>query len=266
VSDARRESGPDFVGVGVQRAGSTWVASVLRQHPQVWLREKEISFFTRHYHKGWRWYEDHFAGRGGRAAGEFSVNYFYAPRPHGTRREFYPWWNPRRALQFWRTLPSPRDMLAARYPGLRVFVVLRNPVERAWSHYWYWMGRRTRPGRHWIPKRTASFERMFRADGRWIATQGCYADHLAHWRERFPGMGVFFYDDLRADPAAFARALYRFVQVDPDFAPETGKRLNAREYAPLPPALRRMLSLHYREQVERLEPMVGRDLSDWLAD
>ena len=50
-----------------------------------------------------------------------------------------------------------------------MFVVLRNPVDRAWSHYAYWMGRRTRPGRHWIPKRTASFERMFRDDGRWIA-------------------------------------------------------------------------------------------------
>ena len=60
---ARREVGPDFVGVGVQRAGSTWVAEMLRQHPEVWMREKEISFFTRHYHRGWDWYEAHFAGR-----------------------------------------------------------------------------------------------------------------------------------------------------------------------------------------------------------
>jgi hypothetical protein len=106
---------------------------------------------------------------------------------------------------------------------------------------------------------------MFRDDGRWIATQGCYADHLAHWRERFPGIGVFFYDDLRERPAEFVRALYAFVQVDPDFTPQAGERLNAREYAPMPPELRRRLTLHYREQVQRLEPMVGRDLSAWLA-
>jgi hypothetical protein len=261
---ARREAGPDFVGIGVQRAGSTWLADVLRQHPEVWMPRKEISFFTRHYHRGWDWYEAHFALRAGRAAGEFSVNYFYAPRPDASRREFYPRWNPRRALQFWRQQPSPRDSLARRYPELRVFVVLRNPVERAWSHYWYWRWRRTRR-RHLIPKRVVPFERMFEDDGRWIATQGRYADHLAHWREAFPGIGVFFYDDLCQRPAELARALYRFVGVDPGFEPRIDLRLNARGYEPMPAALRRALALHYREQVERLQPMVGRDLSGWLA-
>ncbi len=262
----RREVGPDFVGVGVQRAGSTWVTQVLRQHPQVWMRRKEISFFTRHYHRGWGWYEGHFADRQGRAAGEFSVNYFYAPRPDSTRREFYPWWNPRRKLQFWRPLPSPRDALAQRYPGLRVFVVLRNPVERAWSHYWYWRSRRTRPRRRLVPKRLVPFERMFRDDGRWIATQGCYADHLAHWRQAFPDLGVFFYDDLRERPAELARALYRFVGVDPGFVPKTDERINARSYEPMPAELRRQLIAHYRAQVERLQERVGRDLSAWLAE
>lgn len=256
-----REVGPDFVGVGVQRAGTTWVAEVLRQHPGVWMREKEISFFTRHYHRGWDWYEAHFAGREGRRAGELSVNYFYAPRPDSTRREFYPLWNPRRRLQFWRRMPSPRDELARRYPSLRVFVVLRNPVERAWSHYWYWRARRRRGG-----KRSVPFERMFRADGRWIETQGRYADHLAHWREAFPEMGVFFYDDLRERPAELARSLYRFVGVDPGFAPRTEAWINTRTVEPLPPALRRELAAHYRAQVERLEAMVGRDLSAWLAN
>jgi hypothetical protein len=263
AAEARREAGPDFVGVGVQRAGTTWAAHVLAEHPQVWMPKKEISFFTRHYHKGWPWYEQHFAGRDGRAAGELSVNYFYAPRPDGSRREFYPWWNPRRTLQFWRELPSPRDRLADRYPGLRVFVLLRNPVERAWSHYAYWRYRRTRRARI-LPKRLAPFERMFHDDGRWIATQGCYADHLARWRERFPGIGVFFYDDLCEAPLGFARELYRFVGVDPDFAPRTDLRPNAREYEPLPEGIRRTLVAHYREQILRLGKMVGRDLSSWL--
>jgi hypothetical protein len=258
-------AGPDFVGVGVQRAGSTFLADLLEQHPGVWMPRKEISFFTRHYHRGWDWYESHFADRRGRRAGELSVNYFYAPRPHAASREYYPWWNPRRQLTFWRRLASPRDELARRYPGLRVFVVLRDPVERAWSHYWYWYGRRTRPGRHWIPKRTAPFERMFRDDGRWIATQGFYADHLAHWREKFPELAVFFYEDLRERPEQLARELYRFVGVDPDFAPEREGRINAREYEPMPAALRRRLVEYYRPQVERLQALVGRDLSAWLA-
>jgi hypothetical protein len=257
---ARREVGPDFLGVGVQRAGSTWVTNVLRQHPQVWMRRKEISFFTRHYHRGWGWYEKHFAGRDDRTAGEFSVNYFYAPRPDSTHREFYPRWNPRRKVQFWRELPSPRHALARRYPDLRVFVVLRNPVDRAWSHYWYWRSRRAHSRKRVVP-----FERMFADDGRWIDTQGRYADHLAHWQQVFPRMGVFFFDDLRERPAEFACELYRFVGVDPHFAPKTSERINARPYEPMPPELRRALVAHYGDQVERLQEMVGRDLSGWLS-
>ena len=264
---ARREIGPDFVGVGVQRAGSTFVADLLRQHPQVWMREKEISFFTRHYHRGWDWYEAHFADRRGRAAGEFSVNYFYAPRPDSTRREFYPWWNPRRKLQFWRKLPSPRDALAARYPGLRVFVVLRNPVERAWSHYWYWIGRRTR-----APDATRS-----RSGPR--PSSACSATTGAGLRRRdvmritsrtggrpSRSIGVFFYDDLRARPAELARALYRFVGVDAGFAPKIDARSTRATTRRCPSSCAARLIAHYREQVERLEPMVGRDLSGWLAE
>jgi hypothetical protein len=68
-----RESGPDFVGVGVQKSATTWVADVLEQHPGVLLRRKEINFFVRHFHRGWGWYESYFADKQGRMAGELSV-------------------------------------------------------------------------------------------------------------------------------------------------------------------------------------------------
>lgn len=255
-----RDRGPDFVGVGVQRSGTTWVAQVLAQHPGVFLPKKEISFFVRYFNKGYGWYESFFERRDGRMAGELSVNYGYSPRPNGASREFYPNWNPRRTLQFWRRRPSARDELHARYPDLRVFFMFRNPVERAWSHYWLWRRRRERNHKRVVP-----FERMFADDGRWIHTQGLQADLLLHWRGRFPDAGVFFYDDLCQDPEQLARDLYHFVGVDESFEPRLRAGVNASRKPEMPRSVRAMLLRTYRDPIQRLEQLTDRDLSAWMA-
>lgn len=255
-----RERGPDFVGIGVQKCGTTWLADVLDQHPDVLIRDKEVSFFVRYFHRGWNWYERHFEDKAGRVCGEISVNYIYSPRPDSTHLEFYPNWNPRRSLYFWRRHPAARDELAARYPGLRVFAMFRSPVDRAWSHYWMWRRRRERNRKRVVP-----FERMFADDGRWMRTQGHYDVLVARWRERFPELGIFFYDDIQGDPKALARSLYDFVGVAPAFEPDLGRRVNAGRYEPMPPALRARVAEEYRDSVLRFSELAGRDLSHWLA-
>jgi hypothetical protein len=147
-----------------------------------------------------------------------------------------------------------------RYPGLRVFALFRNPVDRAWSHYAMWRERRERNDKRVVP-----FERMFADDGRWIRTQGLYAHWLDHWRERFPDFGVFLYDDIVNDPKTLARELYRFVGVDPAFEPELDRRVNeGRAKAPIPDAVRALLRDTYRDEVLRFQQRIGRDLGAWL--
>ena len=51
--------GPDFVGVGMQKCGTSWLAEMLAQHPDVLVRKKEINFFVRFYRKGYGWYDHH---------------------------------------------------------------------------------------------------------------------------------------------------------------------------------------------------------------
>ena len=207
-----RDQGPDFVGVGVQKSGTSWLIQALQQHPAIYVKKKEISFFVQNFHRGYEWYHSFFAEKDGRLAGELTVSYFIAPRPNPSRKEFYPRWNPRRRLLFWRRQPSARDELHRRYPGIRIFAIFRNPVERAWSHYWFWRKRKERIGK---AHRVVQFENMFANDGRWIYSYGCYARTLRYWREVFPDMGVFFFDDLKADAISLRGRVLTFLGADP---------------------------------------------------
>ena len=66
---------------------------------------------------------------------------------------------------------------------------------------------------------------MFDDDGRWIRTYGFYADLIAYWREAFPDMAVYFYDDVKSDPMGFVREIYRFIGVNDSFKPEVERKL-----------------------------------------
>ena len=261
-SVASGTEGPDFVVVGVQKSGTTWLGEMLAQHPGVLMRKKELDFFIRFYHKGYDWYHRWFADRNGRRAGEITQTYIISPRPDSTHREFYPSWNPRRALMFWRKQPSARDELKSHYPEVRVCAIFRDPASRAWSSYWSRRRRKERLG-----KRYVSFEKMWNDDGRWIRTRGFYADQLAYWREAFPDFGVFFYEDIKSDPVGLLQSVYRFVGADDTFVPtDYAREVNKTHYDhnPIPPETRAMLIDYYRDQIEGFQEMTGRDLSSWL--
>ena len=53
---------PTFLGIGVPRAGTTWLHQLLSAHPDVFLpsRRKEVRFFDRHHEEGQGWYEGFF--------------------------------------------------------------------------------------------------------------------------------------------------------------------------------------------------------------
>lgn len=253
-----RAAGPDFVGIGVPKSGTSWLGKCFAQHPQLSLGEKEIAFFTRHFHRGYEWYHRHFEGKAGRLAGEITPTYYITPRQDISRKEFYPSWNPRRALTFWRRLPDAARELAERYPGIKVFLVLRDPADRAWSYYWHWRKRKDK-----LEKAVPTFERMFADDGRWIRSCGYYAPRLRHWLGIFPDMKVLIHDDLKVDEAGLLRSVYEWLGVDASIPPPHRGATNPGKYERLAPELRRKLVDEYRPHVEELEELLGRDLSAW---
>ena len=107
---------PDFIVIGAQKAGSTSLYHYLTLHPQIYSASlKEILFFDYNYSNGLGWYRTHFplACRFNQQAitGEASPDYLY--HPHAAER------------------------IASILPDIKLIVLLRNPVDRAISHYWW---------------------------------------------------------------------------------------------------------------------------------
>lgn len=111
--DARGGCLPDFLGIGVQKGGTTTLQRLLEQHPGVFLpASKEQHFFTLHYAEGEQWYRQRFIGADPQqCCGEITPYYLFHPE-------------------------APRRIRAL-VPGVRLIVLLRDPVERALSQYFH---------------------------------------------------------------------------------------------------------------------------------
>lgn len=118
----------DFLGVGAEKCGTTWLADMLRQHPQVFVpEEKELHYFNRkfvefpnldnfNFDKPIDWYLSFFKDAApGQAKGEICPTYLWDLEASARIRDFE--------------------------PRLKILVLLRNPIERTFSAYRYYQQR-----------------------------------------------------------------------------------------------------------------------------
>lgn len=170
----------DVVIIGAPRSGTSTIARWMGSHPGAYLpQRKEVGYFDLHYDKGREWYDSMFAPGGDDAV-----------RVDATPAYLY--------------LDRALDRLAKDAPHVQLIVILREPVDRVWSHYWY---------NHGLGIDARTFERVLAREirdpsnaprGLPIGYLACsrYADRLERYMVRFPRdqLLVLFYDDLRSDP------------------------------------------------------------------
>ncbi|WP_182523393.1 sulfotransferase family protein [Nocardioides dongkuii] len=185
---------PNFLYVGPDKAGSSWLHEMLLKHPDAYLTPaKDLYFFDRYYDRGLEWYAAQFrAARGEAVVGEVCQDYLFHPEA---------------AARIHATLGP-----------VKVMVCLRDPVDRAWSSYLYMR-------KHGIGPDTFAEALESRPE---LLEHGRYATGLDRFLERFPRhlvhVGVF--DDLEADPQGFLDAVTDFLEIDP--LPLEAKDLAAR--------------------------------------
>jgi hypothetical protein len=204
VSDDVTTTGrlPDFLILGAAKSGTTSLSAWLDARADVFVPpQKELHFFSRddQWARGVSHYTDAFDPAGARLAGEATPNYL--ARDEVTVRA------------------------AQTVPDARLIALLREPVDRAWSHHSY---------DRELGIADVSFDDVAASvgtpDEHWYLEQGRYLRHLARWCEQFPRdhLLVLWFDDLRDRPLDTYRTVCEFLDLDPAVVPdEVGSVRNA---------------------------------------
>ncbi len=200
---------PDFLIIGAQKCGTTSLYVYLNQHPQILpAAQKELHFFDLNYAQGIDWYLSQFPTKNEEKTtltGESSPYYIFHP------------WVPQRVKQL--------------FPNIKLIVLLRDPVERTWSHYHH----EVRWGFETLDFEAAidsEAERLngelekLRADPNYYSfnhqhytylSRGIYVEQVQAWLELFPRNQFLILnsEDFYANPAATLKQTLAFLGLSP---------------------------------------------------
>jgi hypothetical protein len=243
---------PDFLIIGTMKGGTTSLFQYLAKHPAIRppLR-KEIKYFDLHYRQGPGWYRAHFPTRfkmDGGITGEATPYYMFHP------------FAPKR--------------IAADLPHVRLIAILRNPVDRAYSHYNHMM----RVGRESLSfeealdreeERLAGELEKIKADPAYSTfkhlhysyqARGRYAEQLQNWLALFPKSQMVFLssEELYTSPATLYGKAIEFLGLSP-WEPEGFKVFKQGAYEDIPSHLRARLAKYFEPHNRRLYDLVGTD-------
>ncbi len=186
---------PDFLVLGGMRCGTTSIYEWLREHPQIALppNKKGVYYFSRHYDKGLQWYSDFFKNARGKCKGEVTSYYLYSDK-------------------------CPQRIFKTK-PDVKLIVILRNPVERAYSEFKFHI------------KENGQFQAfdMFLSQKPEATIKGLYYKHISKYLEYFPKeqFQIIIFEEMISHPKASIRQIFNFLGVDADFTPNSlEKRAN----------------------------------------
>ena len=211
---------PDFLLIGAPKAGTTALFTAIGRHQRVYLpAKKEPSFFSyadrsfdykgpgalRHYNKftlDAAAYQELFSAcPESSVTGEASVMYLYCIQA------------PQKAHQW--------------IPQAQLFVILRHPVERAYSQFLHLRQEGMEPLTNFQDAFRASEER---AAARWrpwfyYKQRGFYGAHIMRWLEYFPReqLMILFYEDWMTNPAEMLNAIWQRLGLNTISTPKITK-------------------------------------------
>lgn len=272
---------PTFLGIGAPRCGTTWLHHLLSDHPDVYVpvRRKEVEFFNEYYDRGLQWYEQFFPSETEavryQAIGEISPRYLY----HA----------------------SCPERIASVPSITRLILMVRNPVERAYSNYGFFVQHMNFRGSFedflsrepWAVQlgfyslRLKDYLRYFSRDQVLVllfeqavtdvsGTKDALACFLEIASERFSAMvgatrvNASFVPKARLASALYTKAFYKLRQWNLDWISKLMRKLGVERLlsqgGQLPP-MREETWLHlaeiYAGEIEEFESLLQVDLACW---
>ncbi len=235
---------PEFLIVGAQKAGTTSLYNCLKQHPAIVpARTKEIHYFSQHFDKGLDWYLEHFPERASdKISGEASP--FYLFHPGSAKR------------------------IASQLPDIKIIILLRNPTQRAISHY-HQQARRHHEKLPMMEAFLAENERIGNAWNKLLAgkqlsgmkiqqcsylKRGEYLEQILRYEQYFsPGqICILESSDFFDHPQAVLGKVFTFLNIDPHFVPADLWPRKPGNYEHADPAVLTFLNQHFASHNEAL--------------
>lgn len=256
---------PDFLIIGAQRAGTTSLFQYLASHPDVTPSfPKEVHYFTNQYQRGPGWYRSHFPlaawrtavqRRGRRPLLTGEATPYYLAHPHAAQR-------------------VRQDL-----PDARLIVLLRNPVDRAYSHYQHEVasGIETLTFADALARegdRLNSELAKIKQDEGYLSfnyqhfsylERGIYAEQIARWLEHFgrEQLLILCSEEFSAQPARTFKRVIRFLGLRP-WEPDCFKRYHQSGARALDAETRARLVAYFSPHNRRLRDNLGIDFG-WDA-
>jgi hypothetical protein len=248
---ADRRAKPDFIIIGVQKGGTSTLFEYLKQHPDIKTAVfKEVHYYDHHYHKGIKWYKSFFpVAKKNKSVlyGEASPYYFFHP-----------------------LVP---ERLYNDSPNIKLILLLRDPIDRAYSHYQM----ERRKGR----EKLKSFEEAISKEAERIEmgynaiingekfynynhhvysylSRGCYDEQVKRWLRYFKKeqLLVIKSEDFFASPYENLERIYQFLEV-PVIFPKNLQIKNQGSYNPVDQNTLNRLQDYYRSHNKVLSQILG---------
>ncbi len=255
---ARHRLEPALIVVGAQRCGTTTLYRVLSEHPDI-VRptfSKGIFYFDINYGRGPRWYRGH-----------FPIAAIARRRVRGAEPMAF------ESSGYYSFHPLAAARIGSDLPGVRLVIMVRDPVERAYSAYKHELARgfetetferaleleperlRGEVERMSVDPDYESFDHRHHA----YVTRGQYAEQIERLRAAVGADHVYVMDadDFFADPGTQVAELFGWLGLTP-WTPSKVEQWNARPGDALTPELRERLRAHYEPHDARLAELTGR--------
>lgn len=214
---------PNFLIIGAGRTGTTSLYNYLKQHPQIYMSPvKEPRFFAyenehpvfngpvggvtlKEYSTNLQAYESLFSDVAGETAiGEASVDYFY--------------------------IPESAERIKRHIPDAKLILILRQPVERAYSQFWARVAIGIEPLTDFSEAMRAEEERI---QNNWppqyhYKSKSFYSSALKRFYQTFDRhqIRVYMHEEYNKNPLAVLQDIFEFLEVDNTFEPDLSRRYN----------------------------------------
>jgi hypothetical protein len=247
---------PHFLIIGAQKCGTTSLSIYLIQHPQVCAKiTKRTSFFDIYFQKGLNWYYNQFPLiklNKLKITGEASPYYLF--HPHAPKR------------------------IAKILPNVKLIVILRNPVDRAYSHYYHQVKMKTE---------SLSFRQAIEEENKkrlepelikmlqnenyhslpyqyysYLA-RGRYIEQLQTWMNFFPFKQflVINSEDFFTNQILYFKMFLVFLRLSPYQLKKKYKKENSNNYPKLDASIRNELNNYYDGYNLKLYEYLGVDFN-----